>query len=83
MLNLIIMKNAYNETKPTPEIRDKSKALLIIISSWLREIEMPLHPINYIIHLEGKTKLINLRGLHLQQRYTRTAKVYQVRINII
>lgn len=55
------MKNTYNETKLTPEIRDKSKALLIIISSWLREIEMPLHPINYIIHLEGKTKLINLR----------------------
>jgi len=27
----------------------------------VQEVEMPLHPINYFIHLEGKTKLINLR----------------------
>ena len=27
----------------------------------VQEIEQPLHPLNYIVHLEGKARLINLR----------------------
>jgi hypothetical protein len=27
----------------------------------VQEIEQPLHPVNYIVHLAGKAKLINLR----------------------
>lgn len=27
----------------------------------VQEIEQPLHPVNYIVHLSGKAKLINLR----------------------
>jgi len=27
----------------------------------VQEIEQPLHPVNYIVHLEGKARLINLR----------------------
>jgi len=53
----------YDQTKLSPDIRD------IFIKSPYRdyqifqvqEIESPLHPINYIIHLEGETKLVNLR----------------------
>jgi hypothetical protein len=26
----------------------------------VQEIEQPLHPLNYIVHLQGKGKLINL-----------------------
>jgi len=27
----------------------------------VQEVEMPLHPINYFIHLDGKGRIINLR----------------------
>jgi hypothetical protein len=53
----------YDESELAPEIRD-----IIVKSSYhdynifqVQEIQLPLHPINYIIHMEGKTKLINLR----------------------
>lgn len=53
----------YDETKLSPDIRN-----IIVRSPYrdyhifqVQEVEMPLHPINYIIHLEGQAKLINLR----------------------
>ena len=53
----------YDETKLLPDIRD-----IIVKSSYrdykifqVQEIQLRLHPINYIIHMEGKTNLINVR----------------------
>jgi len=52
----------YGANKLPPDVRE---AVRIAYNDYnifqVQEVEMPLHPINYFIHLEGKTTLINLR----------------------
>jgi hypothetical protein len=52
----------YDATKLPPGIRESVRIAYNDYNIFqVQEVEMPLHPLNYFIHLEGKTKLINLR----------------------
>jgi hypothetical protein len=52
----------YDATKLPPDIREAVRSSYYDYNIFqVQEVEMPLHPVNYFIHLEGKTKLINLR----------------------
>jgi hypothetical protein len=49
-------------TRLPPDIREAVRSSHYDYNIFqVQEVEMPLHPVNYFIHLEGKTKLINLR----------------------
>jgi hypothetical protein len=52
----------YGETKMSPDVRQAVKSSYPDYDIYLvEEFEQPLYPIAYIIHLENKTKLINVR----------------------
>jgi hypothetical protein len=52
----------YGETKISPDVRQAVKSSYPDYDIYLvEEIEQPLHPIAYIIHLENKAKLITVR----------------------
>jgi len=52
----------YGETKMPPDVRQAVKGSYPDYDIYLiEEIVQPLHPIAYIIHLENKAKLINVR----------------------
>src|SRR5215467_7247822 len=60
--NWIETFRTYSEAKMSPDLKDA------VMSSYrdytifqIQEIEQPLHPLNYIVHLEGKARLINVR----------------------
>jgi len=53
---------SYGASKSAPDIIDMIRSSYPHYNIFLvQEVEMPLHPINYFIHLEGKKRLINLR----------------------
>ena len=53
---------SYDASKSTPDIIDMVRSSYPHYHIFLvQEVEMPLHPINYFIHLDGKGRLINLR----------------------
>ena len=53
---------SYDATKSAPDIIDMVRSSYPHYNIFLvQEVEMPLHPINYFIHLDGKRRLINLR----------------------
>lgn len=60
--NWIETYRTYGETKMSRELKD-----IVNSSYWdyhiylVQEIQQPLHPVTYIIHLENKTRLINLQ----------------------
>jgi hypothetical protein len=52
----------YDATKLPSDVREAVRISYYDFNIFqVQEVEMPLHPVNYFIHLEGKTKLINLR----------------------
>ena len=60
--NCIQTIRSYAETKLANDVRDMIRSSYRGYHMFLvQEVEMPLHPINYFIHLEGKRRLINLR----------------------
>jgi hypothetical protein len=60
--NWIETYRTYNETKMSYELRQSVKSSYGGYNIYLvQEIEQPLHPITYIVHLENKTELINLQ----------------------
>ena len=60
--NWIETFRTYDETKLPAEVRENIKSSYYDYNIFLvQEIEQPCHKISYIIHLEGKTKLINLQ----------------------
>jgi len=60
--NWIETYRTYNETKMSQELRQSVKSSYWDYHIYLvQEIEQPRHPVTYIVHLENKTKLINLQ----------------------
>jgi len=60
--NWIETFRTYSEAKMSPDLKQSVKSSYYEYSIFqVQEIEQPLHPVNYIVHLEGKAKLINLR----------------------
>ena len=60
--NWIETFRTYGETKLPPDVRDIVKSSYYDYTIFLvQEIENPLDTVTYFIHLDGKTKLINLR----------------------
>jgi len=60
--NWIETFRTYSEAKMSADLKE------VVRSSYhdytifqVQEIEQPLHPLNYIVHLEGKARLINVR----------------------
>ena len=52
----------YSEAKMSSDLKQSVKSSYHDYTIFqVQEIEQPLHPVNYIIHLSGKSKLINLR----------------------
>lgn len=52
----------YNESKMSSDLKQNVKSAYNDYTIYqVQEIEQPLHPLNYIVHLEGKARLINLR----------------------
>jgi hypothetical protein len=52
----------YNENKLPPDVRHLVKSSYYDYNiSLVQEIETPREPFTYVVHLDGKTKLINLR----------------------
>jgi hypothetical protein len=53
---------SYDQTKVPPDVMEIVKSTYRDYNIFLvQEIEMPLHPVNYFVHLEGNGRLINLR----------------------
>jgi hypothetical protein len=60
--NWIETFRTYSESKMSPDLKQSVKSSYYDYTIFqVQEIEQPLHPVNYIVHLEGKAKLINLR----------------------
>lgn len=60
--NWIETFRTYDETKLPSDLRQSVEGEYPDYHIFLvQEIEQPLHAVTYIVHLEGKTKLINLR----------------------
>lgn len=60
--NWIETFRTYSEAKMSPDLRQSVQSSYYDYTIFqVQEIEQPLHPVNYIVHLEGKAKLINLR----------------------
>jgi hypothetical protein len=60
--NWIETFRTYSEAKMSPDLKQSVKSSYYDYTIFqVQEIEQPLHPVNYIVHLEGKAKLINLR----------------------
>jgi hypothetical protein len=60
--NWIETFRTYDETKLPPDVSNIIKSSYYDYTIFqVQEIEMHLYPITYIIHLDGKTKLINLK----------------------
>lgn len=60
--NWIETYRTYDETKMSPDLRQGIKSSYWDYHIYLvQEVEQPSHPIVYIVHLENKTKLINLQ----------------------
>jgi len=60
--NWIETFRTYSEAEMSPELKQTVKSSYHEYTIYqVQEIEQPLHPVNYIIHLSGKAKLINLR----------------------
>lgn len=60
--NWIETFRTYNEAKMSPDLKQSVKSSYYDYTIFqVQEIEQPLHPVNYIVHLSGKSKLINLR----------------------
>jgi hypothetical protein len=60
--NWIETFRTYSEAKMSADLKQSVKSSYHEYSIFqVQEIEQPLHPLNYIVHLEGKTRLINLR----------------------
>ena len=60
--NWIETFRTYDETNLPEDVRQSVKASYYDYKIYLvQEIEQPFHPIIYIIHLEGKKRLINLQ----------------------
>ena len=60
--NWIETFRTYSEAKMSPDLKQSVKSSYYDYAIFqVQEIEQPLHPVNYIVHLEGKAKLINLR----------------------
>ena len=60
--NCIQTIRSYDASKASPDIIDIVRSSYPHYNIFLvQEVEMPLHPTNYFIHLEGKKRLINLR----------------------
>jgi hypothetical protein len=53
---------SYDQSKLPPGIRDMVNSSYRGYHLFLvQEVEIPLHPVNYFIHLDGEGRLINLR----------------------
>jgi hypothetical protein len=51
----------YDEAEMSPDLKQSVKSSYYDYTIFqVQEIEQPLHPLNYIVHLQGKAKLINL-----------------------
>ena len=60
--NWIETFRTYSEAKMSPDLKQSVKSSYYDYAIFqVQEIEQPLHPVNYIVHLEGKAQLINLR----------------------
>ena len=60
--NWIETFRTYNEARMSPDLKQSVKSSYYDYTIFqVQEIEQPLHPLNYIVHLEGKARLINLR----------------------
>jgi|SRR5689334_5169888 len=60
--NWIETFRTYSEAKMSADLKQSVKSSYHEYTIFqVQEIEQPLHPVNYIVHLEGKAKLINLR----------------------
>lgn len=60
--NWIETFRTYNEAGMSPDLKQSVKSSYYDYTIFqVQEIEQPLHPVNYIVHLSGKSKLINLR----------------------
>jgi hypothetical protein len=60
--NWIETFRTYSESKMSPDLKQSVKSSYYDYTIFqVQEIEQPLHPVNYIVHLEGRAKLINLR----------------------
>jgi hypothetical protein len=60
--NWIETFRTYSEAKMSPDLKQAVRSSYHDYTIFqVQEIEQPLHPLNYIVHLEGKARLINLR----------------------
>lgn len=60
--NWIETFRTYSEANMSPELKQAVRSSYHDYTIFqVQEIEQPLHPLNYIVHLEGKARLINLR----------------------
>ena len=60
--NWIETFRTYGEAKMSPDLKQSVQSSYYDYTIFqVQEIEQPLHPVNYIVHLSGKAKLINLR----------------------
>jgi hypothetical protein len=59
--NWIETFRTYGEAKMSPDLKQSVQSSYYDYTIFqVQEIEQPLHPLNYIVHLQGKAKLINL-----------------------
>jgi hypothetical protein len=60
--NWIETFRTYSEAKMSADLKQSVQSSYHeYIIYQVQEIEQPLHPVNYIVHLSGKAKLINVR----------------------
>jgi hypothetical protein len=60
--NWIETFRTYSEAHMSPDLKQAVRSSYHDYTIFqVQEIEQPLHPLNYIVHLEGKARLINLR----------------------
>jgi len=60
--NWIETFRTYGEAKMSADLKQSVQSSYYDYTIFqVQEIEQPLHPVNYIVHLSGKAKLINLR----------------------
>jgi len=60
--NWIETFRTYGEAKMSADLKQSVQSSYYDYTIFqVQEIEQPLHPVNYIVHLSGKARLINLR----------------------
>jgi len=60
--NWIETFRTYSEAEMSPDLKQSVKSSYHEYTIYqVQEIEQPLHPVNYIVHLSGKAKWINVR----------------------